>query len=48
MHPVEVALNVMNGHFHTLATIFLGKELLVLSEYESGWSPGSVWTLEKR
>jgi len=43
-----MALNMMNGQLHTLATIFLGKELLVLFEYEAGWSPGPVWTLEKR
>jgi hypothetical protein len=33
---------------NTLSTIFLGKELLVLFEYEAGWSPEPVWTLEKR
>jgi hypothetical protein len=48
VHTVEVALNVMNGQLHTLATIFLGKELLVLFEYEARWSPGPLWTLEKR
>jgi len=45
---MEVALNMMNGQLHTLATIFLGKELLVLFEYEADWYPGPVWTLEKR
>jgi len=48
VHTVEVALHVMNGQLHTLATIFLGKEPLVLLECEAGWSPGPVWTLEKR
>jgi hypothetical protein len=48
VHTVEVALNMMNGQLLTLATIFLGKELLVLFEYEAGWSPGPVWTLDNR
>jgi hypothetical protein len=48
VNTVEVALNLMNGQLHTLSTIFLGKELLVLFEYEAGWSPGPVLTLEKR
>jgi hypothetical protein len=47
LHTVEVALNMMNGQLHTLATIFLGTELLVLFEYVAGWSSGPVWTLEK-
>jgi len=48
LHTVEVALNMMNDQLHSLATIFLGKELLVLFEYEARWSPGPVCTLEKR
>lgn len=48
VHTVEVALNVMNDQLHTLATVFLGKEFLVLLECEAGWSAGPIWTMEKR
>jgi hypothetical protein len=48
VHTVVVALNMMNGQLHTLAAIFLEKELLVLFEFEAGWSSGPVWSLEKR
>jgi hypothetical protein len=48
VHAVDATLNGMNGQVCTLAVFFLGKEPLVLIEYEAGWAPGPVWTLEKR
>jgi hypothetical protein len=35
----------LSGQLHILAALSLGKELLILIEYEALWAPESVWML---
>jgi len=34
----------MSDQFHSPATLPLGKETLVLIEWEAGWAPEPFWT----
>ena len=38
----------MSSKFHTFLTLPLGKDILILFEYEGRWAPELVWTLRGR